>query len=83
MSLHNDNIESAGSILSDVRPLFDEQVRAIPFSEYQGYPYKIELPNGHITKGCVSENGFLPRVNTGNCGGTYYVYWGDEALAEE
>lgn len=89
-SCHNDGIERLGAVISAenvypsdlpcVNTLFDEQVRIIVPTECQGYPYKIELPDGRVIKGCVSENGMLPRVNTGICGDVYYVDWGDEAL---
>ncbi|WP_167058235.1 PAAR domain-containing protein [Burkholderia sp. Ax-1719] len=93
ISRHNDGIEHLGSFdaeksatiadSSGADSEFDEQVRIVNASECDEYPYRIKSPDIQPVSGRLSATGLLPRVSTEFPDNTYFVVWGDEALAEQ
>jgi hypothetical protein len=75
ISRHDDGIEQFDP------SEFDEQVRIINASECDEYPYRIESSDAQPVSGRLSATGLLPRVSSAFPDSTYFVAWGDEALA--
>jgi hypothetical protein len=61
---------------------YDEQVRIVGRSAFEGYPYLVETSDGRTVSGRLANDGKLPRIYT-DTAGDYSVYWGDEALAKQ
>lgn len=60
---------------------FDEQIRiVVRDNATDGYPYRIEMPDGRTFAGRVESGGALPRMMTGESADDYTVYWGEDAF---